>query len=293
MSGTPEMAAPHLSAYETYYQRAGLAEYERVFQHNAELDIEVAVYTERMATWPGLHAPSLRILDIGCGLGTFTIKLLQSLFNRADGAAQRPPPALTFDLIDINPTAFEEFKPALSKLQGIATNVDQTAAVAWQDVATDELPGKYDLIVANHTFYGAPINSHLIQSLLDRLAPNGLILLALCSHRSDIYQMRRRVGIEINTGEDIEHALLASHCNIIRVPYESKFYFDLNQPMFRSWLFATASADDATQVRLIDEYKRNDGRMDYMTNRALIHILWHPSDVDAAEGESPPSPADW
>jgi len=264
-----------ISLYEAYYRDVGLAEYEGVFAHSDELEIAIEIYASRTKAWKGANQLDLRVLDIGCGLGTFTSGLLAALY--APSGTSRADARLTIDAIDINPEAFSPYAERLATLSRPKVNIGRTLCAAWQDVGSGDLTESYDLVITNHVFYGCPCDLNLLKSVVSLLKPGGLVLLALSSQQSDVYRMRRDAGIQINCAEDLTAALTEIPCNLTRIAYESKLRFDPTQPQFFNWLFATSTIDRAGRNELISRYSKADGGLPFLINRALIYIIEAPT----------------
>jgi len=258
-----------LSAYESYYRNTDLTDYKRVFERNNEKELEVLLCVQRLRDW--VAKPQIRVLDIGCGLGAFTCHLLDALYRPLADSVVKP--RVICDLVDINSTAFDLFAARTTSLKHCIATVGERIKLPWQNVARDKIPLHYDLVIANHTFYGCICDSALAQSIINLLTPDGLALVALVSRKSDLIQMRREGEIQNNCAEDFELAFASVFGNFTRIIYDSKFRFDLGEPEYLDWFFASGDCSLAERNRLIQKYAQADAESPYIANRAMIHIL--------------------
>ena len=61
--------------YANWYKDGGLEEYEEVFRYNNEKEIEIQGALKLLSPHiNGVQNESLKVLDIGCGTGKFTIQ---------------------------------------------------------------------------------------------------------------------------------------------------------------------------------------------------------------------------
>ncbi len=264
---------PTLSAYETYYQHVGLTQYAVVFERNKEKQFEAALCARHLSRWfsGAAHGRTLRVLDIGCGLGGFTCLLLDSLHAALPRTVKRP--AVVCDLIDMNPTAFEHFRANASKVESCQISVDRCLCQPWQTVRPAQLETAYDLVIANHSFYGCPCDERLARSLFDAMAPNGRGVVTLVSKQAPLTRLRAAAGIPNNGGEDFEAAINGIFCNYTRLVYDSKFRFDPNDRRYIDWFFAGGEVFEPDRARLLPEYSKSDAESPYIPNRAMIHII--------------------
>lgn len=269
-----------LSPFEVYYRDAGLGEYERVFEYSRELATEAEICADRMAGWRGLGRETLRVLDIGCGFGTFTRNLFTGLF--ASRPAGELPRRITIDAIDINAGASAMYASRLNGL-GERIEIGRMLCAPWQDLSQTDLAENYDLVIANHVFYGCTLNRELLEAIFSLLPPHGMVLLALAARSSSVYRMRREAGILINCGEDIGAALVEMQCNFSRTRYASRLYFNPEQPLFHKWLFVNDEAGPGDRSALLQQHVALDQRGTYVVSRGQVYVA-EPAD-DSAESE--------
>lgn len=273
-----------LSAYERYYQRAGLAAYAAVFELTDEKDIEAQLCAERLAGFTAKR-DRIRVLDIGCGLGAFTCRFLQKL---ASPCADDAPPQFVCDLVDINAAAFSKFREAAASMTDCDIHVKREVEGAWQHVGADFPEAAYDLVVANHVFYGCRCDEQLVSSLQRLLAPGGVALVALVGAQSDLIHLRSEAGIPNNTADDFGKVLVGMFGNYSRFLYDSKFRFRRDDPRHIDWFFASGSLDAAAAHAILDRHARTDGVSEYIANRAAVFLLEEGvDDVGGTQEESP------
>lgn len=258
-----------LSAYERYYQRAGLGAYSALFKLTDEKDIEADLCDARL---PQMQAEggTLKVLDIGCGPGTFTGNLLERLAHRASAGQQL---AVRCDLVDINPAAFDQFRAAAENLADCDVTIGREIEMAWQNIEPSMIDSDYDLVIANHVFYGCNCDEELVRSLLRHLAPRGIAIVALVTQQSDLIHLRAEADIPNNTADDFGRALNGVFCNSTRMLYDSKFRFDPDDDRHREWFFAGAEPEVQMHEQLLARYAKRDDVSHYIANRAGLYLM--------------------
>ena len=113
------------------------------------------------------HSP-LRVLDFGCGSGSFTSLALACL--------EREPEEIELTLLEPASAALER---ALIRFQDLPFK----ALCSCSDM--EELPKQtFELILSHHVFYYVPELDMVLRQLKERLAPGGLFLTAIAGDRS-------------------------------------------------------------------------------------------------------------
>lgn len=132
--------------------------------------------------------PSLRMLDFGCGSGSFTREVLAQLC-RLTGA--RPP--------KIRLTLLEPVAEALSQAQAACQAQLQQPVLSLTRLQALPAWARFDLIVSHHVLYYVDPLQPTLRELLARLRPGGRALLVV-SGESSIGQLQSsilgRAGIE-------------------------------------------------------------------------------------------------
>jgi trans-aconitate 2-methyltransferase len=164
--------------------------------HATEAEQDARAYVERLA---GLvpAAGTIRLLDFGCGSGTFTARFLQQ--------AGWPPARLRLTLVEpVEPAR----RQAVARLAG-------TTEHPVADAAT--MPGgivaSFDVVLANHVLYYVPDLRSQLAGLIDALSASGVFVTAIAPRTNALIEFWiagfRSLGREIpyNTSEDVEAAL--------------------------------------------------------------------------------------
>jgi hypothetical protein len=133
----------------------------------------------------------------------------------------------------------------------------------------------YELIIADHVFYGEPMEPALVERLLAMLLPNGVAIVTLETRTCDLFSMRMEAGISTNSAEDFESLLGGNNKIAIEVfDYDSRLYYDPQVSAYQDWFFATARVSDVVKQRLLDTFSRadEDGRT-YINNHARVFLI--------------------
>ncbi len=203
MSKNPAKDFDEIADDYTFYER-----------HATEAQQDAGAYLRYV---PGLE-PALgpvRMLDFGCGSGTFTRRFLE--------LAGWKPERLRLTLVD----------PAeAARREGLARLAPFTAApISDMDVLPAGRVGCFDLVLANHVLYYVTDLNVALSRLIDALAPSGLLLTAIAARTNALIEFWivgfGLLGREIpyNTSEDVETALRKSGAAYQKqqVPYELTF----------------------------------------------------------------------
>ncbi|HEX5104426.1 MAG TPA: class I SAM-dependent methyltransferase [Pirellulaceae bacterium] len=154
--------APILSDYAFFEARA------------TEAVNDAAAYARVIAPLVAAGQP-LRMLDFGCGTGTFTERLLRLV--------QIPPPRLQLALVE--PVAASPALAAERVARFSASPIEHA-----NSLAAIQQPD-FDLIVANHVLYYVPDLPATLAALIQRLAPGGRLLTAIAGNDNTLIQFCR------------------------------------------------------------------------------------------------------
>jgi SAM-dependent methyltransferase len=181
-------------------------DYEFFVSHATEAEADLAAYMDWLREI-GLGAGPVRLLDFGCGPGTFTEQFL----GRAGWSAGRVELALVEPVNDYR-------RAALERLQGCAA----APVRAWAKLP-DDLVAHFDLALSNHAFYYVPALPEELARIMRSLRPEGTFLAAIAGRDNVLI----RIWIEAfallgrpvpyHTAEDFEDAL-----NALRCPFRRK-----------------------------------------------------------------------
>ena len=166
--------------------------------HTDEMEQDARAYAECLAALTRSEDP-IRMLDFGCGTGSFTERLLKH--------TGWPPARLQLTLVEPVETARRQ---AVARLAGSTEH-----AVVDSGSMPSGLAGRFDVVLANHVFYYVPGLQGALAALIDALAPSGLFVTAIASRSSKLiafwiagFRMLDR-EIPYHTSEDVEAALQA------------------------------------------------------------------------------------
>jgi SAM-dependent methyltransferase len=190
------------------------SEYTFFEEHSTEAQEDVRAYQAHV----GAIKPAdtvLKMLDFGCGSGTFTMRFLKH--------AGWPPERLQLTLVE----------PAESVRSKAITRLAAFTASPPADspALPDALGGQFDVVLANHVLYYVPDVEDTLRRLISALAPTGVFLLAVAGRTNLLIDFSiacfELLGREMpyNSSEDIEQALRALNAKYDkqRVPYELSF----------------------------------------------------------------------
>lgn len=113
-----------------------------------------------------------RVLDFGCGPGTFSAKFLRRL--------DCPPDRLALSLVDPQPLYLGQ---AASSLAGFTTLAIRSSASLPSDAVRS-----FDLILSNHVLYYVADLDTTIPAIVEALAPGGIFQTAIAGHDNPLIQ---------------------------------------------------------------------------------------------------------
>lgn len=166
--------------------------------HATEAIADVRAYGERLRG-VGDSAGTIRMLDFGCGSGTFTLRLLEHM--------QWRPERLRLTLVE----------PVETARRAAVERVRQFSAVPVTAIATlpDEIVDRYDVILANHVLYYVPELQSQLAKLIGSLSATGVFTAAIAGRTNTLIEFWK-VGfgllgrdIPYHVSEDVESSLRA------------------------------------------------------------------------------------
>jgi trans-aconitate 2-methyltransferase len=182
--------------------------------HSTEAEQDSRAYVERLGHIAPADGP-IRLLDFGCGSGTFTARFLEQ--------AGWPPARLRLTLVEPVESARRQ---ALARLAHSSGNpIIDSAALP------NGMTGSFDIILANHVLYYVPQLGSQLSALIDALASAGAFVAAIAPRANALIQFWitgfRLLGREIpyHMSEDVEFALrqLGTAYQKQQVAYELAF----------------------------------------------------------------------
>lgn len=171
-------------------------DYEFFATHSTEPESDLAAYAERLTSFAPPAGP-IRVLDFGCGPGTFTSRFLE----RAGWGKDR------VDLALVEPSDAYR-RQAVERLKGGTDHPIRARAGLPADSRET-----FDLILSNHVLYYVPELETTLSRLARALTPGGLFLTTIAGRKNALvdfwFQAFPRVGkpVPYQTAEDVEAAL--------------------------------------------------------------------------------------
>jgi SAM-dependent methyltransferase len=226
--------------------------------HATEAEQDAAAYAKLLAEIVPADE-TIRMLDFGCGSGSFTARLLDKTCW--------PPERMRLTAVEPVAAARQQ---AVARLTGFTHT-----AIADSTTLPDGIAGCFDVVLSNHVLYYVPELADRLRKLIDALSPSGVFLTAIAGRTNALIQFWIAgfglSGREIpyNTSEDVEAALrdLGVRYAKQEVPYELTFP-DTEQNRMRivRFLFGDylASMPIGPLLDLFDPYSR-DGRIEIRT----------------------------
>jgi trans-aconitate 2-methyltransferase len=183
-------------------------------RHATEAEQDSRAYADRLAGAVPAEG-AIRLLDFGCGNGTFTQRFLLR--------AGWPPARLRLTLVE--PVASAR-RQAVARLLGLTAHPVVDSATP-----PDDVDGKSDVVLANHVFYYVPGLRGQMAGLIGALSPTGVFVTAIASRSNALIEIWiaafRLLGKDLpyNTAEDLEIALreLGAGFQRLEVPYQLTF----------------------------------------------------------------------
>lgn len=226
--------------------------------HATEAEQDAAAYAKLLAEIVPAD-DTIRMLDFGCGSGSFTARLLEQV--------SWPPERLRLTLVEPVASVRQQAVARLARFTD--------TSIAESDKFPDGLAGCFDVVLSNHVLYYVPELADRLRKLVDALSPTGVFLTAIAGRTNALIQFWIAgfglLGREIPyiTSEDVEAALrklgvrYAQH----EVAYELTFPdTEENRMHIIRFLLAEhlASMPRKPLLDLFDPYSR-DGRIDIRT----------------------------
>lgn len=188
--------------------------------HSTEAAADAAAYVEHLAVagigragqgrseqGRCMHGRDVRMLDFGCGSGTFTVRLLELL--------EWPAEELELSLVE---PAEVVRRLAVERLgQFTRQPIVEGAAI---EVGVG---GKFDFVMSNHALYYVPELETHVRRLVETVAPGGVFATAIAGRDNALVELWlvgfESLGREIpyHTAEDVEATLVA-----LGVPFEKR-----------------------------------------------------------------------
>jgi SAM-dependent methyltransferase len=220
--------------------------------HSTEAEADTQAYLQRLKDW---MPPSevVRMLDFGCGSGTFTARFIEQTGWSSD--------RLKLTLVE---PAAEVRKLAVERLAKLARNPIEASASL-----PDGVVAAFDIVLANHVFYYVPDVEMHLQRLVAAIAPGGMLLLAIAGRTNAFFEFWSTgfggLGREIpyNISEDVAAALARLNVSYEKelVPYRLSFV-DTEQKRLKLIRFLLAEHLAPMPLdplmALFDKYSRGD-----------------------------------
>jgi trans-aconitate 2-methyltransferase len=171
-------------------------DYEFFAENSTEAAADLDAYAGRLRSFDP-PAGTVRMLDFGCGPGSFTARFLGRLGWVPD----------RLDLALVEPSAAYR-RQAVERLGAMTGRPVR----AWDALAPDSL-GAFDLILSNHALYYVPELPATLERIVKALGPGGLFLAAVAGRDNALVDLWFRgfplIGqpVPYHTAEDVEGAL--------------------------------------------------------------------------------------
>lgn len=171
-------------------------EYDFFATHSTEADADLDAYIERLRLF-GLPDGPIRMLDFGCGPGSFTIRFLERVGWRGD----------RLDLALVEPSSAYR-RQAVERLAALTS----CPVRAWDELPAESVRG-LDLILSNHVLYYVPELEVALGRIIRTLGANGLFLTAIAGRDNALVDLWFRgfplIGrpVPYQTAEVVEAAL--------------------------------------------------------------------------------------
>ncbi|MBL8794180.1 MAG: methyltransferase domain-containing protein [Planctomycetia bacterium] len=236
--------------------------------HATEAEQDARAYTQQLAAAVPAHGP-IRLLDFGCGSGSFTARLLEQL--------RWPPERLQLTLIEPVESVRRLALPRLTAFT--------TAAITDASSLPADAVGCFDVVFSNHVLYYVPDLKGQLARLIGALDRDGVFLTAIASRANALMAIWFEAFALIDreppyhAAEDVEQALreLGVAFGKEAVGYELNFA-DTEENRLRILRFLLAEYLGQMPLRpLLDHFDRyqRDGRINIRT--ASEHFMVRPA----------------
>lgn len=201
------------------------------------------------------NTPAIRVLDVGCGNGTTTRLLLETLKKHY------PEKPIQILGVDNNPGQLKVYQTTLSELSKVKPLTQRADAFSWNPPE-----GAYDLIIASHMFYHTHPNQVLpvLQRLASARRPDGLMGVSMLDPTSDFNRLQLTFGPDVTpthrtnpvttTLDDIKSALVKDPkllSQVTPLPYAAYVYFPLLSKRAYQQLKADQKSGNTRAKRLL------------------------------------------
>jgi SAM-dependent methyltransferase len=182
--------------------------------HATEAKADAEAYAEQLREFVPAKG-IVRMLDFGCGTGSFTARLLQLI--------GWPPERLQLTLVE--PVESRRSQAVAQLARFTQSPLHESAALP------DGLAGRFDVVLANHVLYYVPNLRADLTKLIDSLSAPGIFVCAIAPRTNALIQFWITgfglLGMEVphHTSEDVEAGLheLDTNYEKRQVPYELTF----------------------------------------------------------------------
>jgi trans-aconitate 2-methyltransferase len=240
-------------------------DYEFFATHSTEPSSDLDAYFDRLRSH-ALPAGPVRMLDFGCGPGTFTARFLERLALGGD--------RLNLSLVEPS-DAYR--RKAVERLKSSTVH----PLLAWAGLPTDTSEA-FNLILSNHVLYYVSELETSLDRLVRALSPGGLFLTTIAGRHNTLvdfwFQGFPLLGksVPYQTAEDVEAALVRLGHAFERKVVEYSLSFqdkEGNRLKILHFLFGEHLAD-LPRNEVLDFFKPHvtDGRVEIHTNDVQFYV---------------------